>query len=853
MDNRNKFHTFVYYLFLHYMSKIASRLTILFLVTIAWSSVDVFGGDKVSVVFHDQKGAFPIVSADGHTATFVIDSLDAEVVSTAAQAVADDIRLITGLTPTLASSADRLKYPVIAGTIGSSMLIDNLIESGKLDASGVKGKWEAYGLAVVDKPLKGVKQALVAYGSTPRATAYSLFELSRLMGVSPYVWWADVLPEKHEAIYATPGVTVVGEPAVKFRGIFINDEDWGLNPWAAKNLDSEYNNIGPNTYAKVMELLLRLRANVLWPAMHHCSQAFWDNKDNLPIAKKYDIALGSSHCEQMLRDNEWEWRRYDDRTGTNENWNYTENKEKIQRYWEERVMESKGYSAMYTLGMRGVHDSGIKGYRSSKERVRGLTEIIDYQRALIRKHIGDPETVPQIFIPYKEVLDAYNAGLKVPEDVILTWVDDNHGYIRQLPTVEEQKRSGGHGVYYHLSYWGKPADYLWLSSTSPSLISYELTKGYENGIRDLWVINIGDIKPAEAELQFCMDLAWDINAWQPEEAYKYTRHWMQMTFGDEVADELADIKLEYYELAAAGKPEHIFSVDYSSADMDERIRRYRLISERVDEISDRIPERLKDAFFELIEYPVKGAYNMNVMTFRARQSLDLAACGRRNQALEYADQARNAHNEIEELTRKYNVHIANGKWNGMMDCKPRKQKQFDLPPVAVSDSIASVDTATAVTESVKIPASDFTQSKGSIREIRGLGPGKSSITVYPMDYTDYRNNIGEAPYLEYSIPVKKGVNRIEVRCLPSFPIHSGDNLDVAISINDGESSVCSLKTVATKGKWNSNVLKGYNDASVTYDSPSDASITLRVSLLNPGIVISEIYTQPASSLETVRE
>lgn len=537
------------------MINTVSRLLILLL--LALPAAAGFGKDRVSVVSQDEKEAFPIVTASGQTATFIIDGNDGEVVTTAAEAVGGDIRLITGHTPAVSNSLERVKYPIIAGTLGKSALIDRLAENGKIDVADIEGKWETYGLTVVDKPFKGVRRALVAYGSTPRATAYALFELSRLMGVSPYVWWADVLPEKRDALYATQGVTVVGEPSVKFRGIFINDEDWGLNPWASRNLDTKYNNIGPNTYARVMELLLRLRANVLWPAMHHCSQAFWDNKDNLPVAKKYDIALGSSHCEQMLRDNEWEWRRYDDKTGDNENWNYVNNKEKVQRYWEERVAESKGYPAMYTLGMRGVHDSGIKGYRSTKERVRGLTEIIDFQRSLLKKHIGDPETVPQIFIPYKEVLDAYNAGLKVPDDVILTWVDDNHGYIRQLPTAEEQKRSGGHGIYYHLSYWGKPADYLWLSSTSPSLISYELVKGYENGIRDLWIINIGDIKPAEAELEFCMNLAWDIDAWQPEKAHEYTRHWMMKTFGEEFADELADIKREYYELAAAGKPEHI--------------------------------------------------------------------------------------------------------------------------------------------------------------------------------------------------------------------------------------------------------------------------------------------------------
>lgn len=799
-------------------------------------------GADITVVATEQAGAFPIVAADGKTATFVIDPNDAEVVTTAAEAVSDDIRLITGRKPALAGAADGIAYPVIAGTIGQSAAVDNLIASGKLDVTEVAGKWEAYGLEVVENPAEGIEAALVAFGSTPRGTAYALFELSRLMGVSPYVWWADVAPEERDALYATAGRTTVGEPSVKFRGIFINDEDWGLTPWAAANIDSKYRNIGPNTYAKVMELLLRLRANVLWPAMHPCSEAFWANKDNLPIAKKYDIALGSSHCEQMLRNNEWEWRRYDNNSGTNENWNYVTNKAKIQRYWEERVEESKGFSAMYTLGMRGVHDWGISGYPSTADKVRGLTEIISFQRSLIEKHIGEPTTVPQIFIPYKEVLDAYNAGLEVPDDVTLTWVDDNHGYIRQLPTQAEQARSGGNGIYYHLSYWGTPQDYLWICSTSPSLISYELVKGYENGIRNLWVINVGDIKPAEAELEFCMDLAWDVEKWQPEKAYLYNRHWAAKTFGEDVADEMAAIKTEYYELASAGKPEHIFAVDYTNAEIDSRIERYAALVSATEALAGKIQPRLRDAYFQLVEYPVKGAYYMNVKTLRARQSLDLAAAGKRDEALAYAADARKAYRMIDVITEQFNTGIASGKWNGIMDSRPRQQSQFYMPQTAAMTAISPYDVELPAQETINVAAADFTASRGSVKEFKGLGAWASSVAVWPMDYTSYsaEKDLDSAPYVKYSVPVKAGMNSIEVRFLPTFPVHSGQSLNVALAVNGGKCSVHSLKTVATEGKWNTNVLRGYNDATLTYDAPEDGTADLTVYLLDPGIAVSGI-------------
>lgn len=810
----------------------------------------------VTIVPASQQGAFPIVATDGSVATFVVDASDAEVVSTVAEAVSGDVKLITGKELPVVNSLDGVSVPIIAGTLGQSQLIDNLVSAGKIDASGVAGKWEAYGLEVVENPAEGIERALVAYGSNPRGTAYALFEISRLMGVSPYVWWADVLPEERESLYATAGSTTVGEPSVKFRGIFINDEDWGMTPWASKNLDAKYKNIGPNTYAKVMELLLRLRANVLWPAMHLCSQAFWDNKDNLPVAKKYDIALGSSHCEQMLRDNEWEWRRYEDGTGTYDNWNYVTNKSKIQRYWEERVVESKGFSAMYTLGMRGVHDWAISGYPTTQDKVRGLTEIIEFQRSLLEKHIGDPTTVPQIFIPYKEVLDAYNAGLKVPDDVTLTWVDDNHGYIRQLPTATEQARSGGNGVYYHLSYYGTPADYLWICSTSPSLISYELVKGYENGIRNLWVINVGDIKPAEAELEFCMDLAWDVDQWQPENAYKYSRYWAAKTFGEDVADAIAEIKLGYYDLAAAGKPEHIFGVKYNNGEMNERMARYAELCDKVDALKGAIPSRLEDAYFQLVEYPVKGARYMNEKTFRAKQSLNYAAAGQRTAALECAAEARKAYRMIDELTVKYNTGIASGKWNGMMDCRPRSQAQFFMPETATMSSIAQYAVELPADEYVTVAAADYVASRGSLKNFPGLGIGGGSVAVWPMDYTSYsaKTDLESAPYVEYEVPVKPGANTIEVRFLPTFPVHSGEEMNVAVSVDGADATAHSLKTVATEGKWNTTVMQGFNDATVTYDAKEEGTVPVRVYLLNPGIAVSQVYNHlPADGSTSLTE
>lgn len=798
----------------------------------------------------NSKDALPIVTAN-EVAVIVTDAADAPVVATAADCVAQDIKAVTGK-PLATSHELKGGTPVIiAGTVGQSPMVDALIAKGKVDASQVSGKWEAYSLQMVDKPKKGIRRALVVIGGTPRGTAYGLFELSRLAGVSPWIWWADVAPAHQEALYATGDRLTVGEPSVKYRGIFINDEDWGLQPWAAKGIDKQYNNIGPNAYAHVMELLLRLKANILWPAMHPCSEAFWANKANLPVARKYDIMLGSSHCEQMLRDNEWEWRR-EPWNGTNEDWNYVTNTEKIQRYWEERVAESVGYDGMYTLGMRGVHDWGISGYPSTEDKVRGLTDIITFQRNLLAKYFDDVTKVPQLFIPYKEVLDAYNAGLQVPEDVTLCWVDDNHGYIRQLPKPAEQARSGGNGIYYHVSYWGTPADYLWIASHSPTLISYELSRAYDQGIRTLWVINVGDIKPAEMELEFCMDLAWDIDAWTPERAIDYNRHWAAKTFGEAYADEIAAIKRDYYQLAAGGKPEHVHMIKYTNADKDSRINAYAAIVQQVDKVKAHIPAELQDAFFQLIEYPVKGAYCQNVKIFRAAQSIELAKLGHREQALSYAEEARKAFSTIEQLTDHYNNAIADGKWKGMMNYHPRDHAHLKaMPQTATAADVSDEEAPLAKDDVTIIPATACTAKSAKVKAIDGLGISGASLTVWPLEMTAYNGEgISEASYVEYDVPVKAGKNHIEVRCLSNFPINTTYDLRVALAINDGAGgvdsqapTVRSLKTVATKGKWNSTVLQGYNDAAIDYDAKAlgqARSVKLRVSLLDPGVVVSEI-------------
>lgn len=812
-----------------------------------------------NIFISEQKGEFPIVAQQAK-ANFVVDANDAQVVTTAANAVANDIKLITGQQPSVDNVIRRGQLPIIAGTLGKSKIIDQLAGKGIIDAKAVKGKWECFGMQIVDKPQKGVSKALVIYGSDPRGTAYGIFEISRRAGVSPYVWWADVAPAHRSQLWANGSKFISKEPSVKFRGMFINDEDWGIMPWAAAGIDKDRGNIGPHTYEKVMELLLRLRANTLWPAMHACSEAFFANKANIPVAKKYDIVLGSSHCEQMERDNLWEYGPFlkehgledipDDKIHNEgylaQYYNWPNHSDYVKKYWAERVGESRGIDVMYTLGMRGVHDRGINGYKGAEATAKGLADIIAYQRQLISDSLGgDPTKVPQIFIPYKEVLEAYNAGLKVPEDVTLCWVDDNHGYIRQLPTKAEQARSGGNGIYYHLSYYGTPESYVWLSTVSPTLASFELTKGYQNGMRNLWIINVGDIKPNECEFEFCMDLAYDINSWTPENAWKYSRYWCARTFGEDVADDLGDIKQNYYRLAASGKPEHVFKVNYTDGEKNLRIDDYLGLAHRVDQLKGRIPQSLQDAYFELIEYPVKCAGLQNVKIFRAEQSREYAKAGYADIALRYGKEAQEAYNLIQSLTAKYNTGIANGKWNKMMDCYPTPNRgSLGKPRIAAEKDIASTKTPVKEVRTSVVKGSAFTSASKGVTIIKGLGTSDEAVTVWPMDMKAYTAADTDIPYVEYQVPVHAGTNEIIVRCLCSFPVNESYDLRTAVSIDGSPIEVQSVKTKAMSnyGKnWNHTVLDGFSPANFKYDSDQDKTVTLRVYFMDPGLVINDIY------------
>ncbi len=628
----------------------------------------------------------------------VVDDADFKVVQIAANDLTEDIHRVSGAVARLSRPGQALaQNSILIGTLGHSPLIDGLTKAGKINAAGIAGKWESFLIAVVADPMPGMKVGLVIAGSDRRGTAFGVFEVSRGIGVSPWYWWADVAPVRADSIFIRAGSYQHGPPSVKYRGIFINDEDWGMQPWAAKTFEPETGDIGPKTYAKIFELLLRLKANCIWPAMHPCTKAFNLYARNRMVADDYAIVMGSSHCEPLLRNNVTEWD-----LATRGPWSYVTNQKGVDAYWEQRLQENGRYENLYTIGMRGIHDGPMPGGHNIPEKVRILQHVIDDQREMLARIVRpDVAKIPQVFCAYKEVLPLYQNGLKVPDDVSLVWADDNHGYIRQLCTPEEQKRPGGSGVYYHVSYWGAPHDYLWLCSTPPALVGEEMSKAYDYGARSLWMLNVGDLKPAEVDIDFFMRMAWDITQWSPRNVHDFLVDWARQQFGPANANDIADVMTEYYTLNYQRKPEHMgwnlegtpISApelsDYNYGDETQlRLDRLAKLTARTAAVSSTIAPERKDAFYELVFYPVRCADLMNQKILYAHRSIVYASQGRPG-AGDYAAKAQAAFDQIQIETKRYNEEIAGGKWRFMMSDDPHPQAVFKMPKTAIAPKTAT--------------------------------------------------------------------------------------------------------------------------------------------------------------------
>jgi hypothetical protein len=659
-----------------------------------------------------RPGSLTIARGQSVT-TIYVDAGDYAGVVRAATDLQSDIVRVTGRTPIVVNTEKRLgTNAIILGTIGKSAIIDQLIREHKIDAKPITGKWESFFIQVVPKPLPGLATALVIAGSDRRGTIYGIYDLSEEIGVSPWYWWADVPVQHRDALFVKAGKYVEGPPAVKYRGIFLNDEAPALSGWVKE----KYGNLNHQFYEKVFELLLRLKANYLWPAM-------WDNAFdaddplNPKLADEYGIVMGTSHHEPMMR--AWkEWRVHG--TGA---WDYSTNGETLGKFWKEGIDRNDHYESIITIGMRGNGDEPMVQGGDTAANTALLEKIVADQRQIIGDvmHI-DPSTMPQDWALYKEVQEYYEKGMRVPDDVTLLWCDDNWGNVRRLPTSDERKRSGGAGVYYHFDYVGDPRSYKWLNTIPITKVWEQMNLAHEYGANQIWIVNVGDLKPMEFPIEFFLDLARDPEQWPMQKIPEFTRLWAEREFGPKYAPEIADIVSKYTKFNGRRKPELLEPDTFSVVDYQEAERisaEWKLVTHKAERIYQALPQSERDAFFELVLYPAKASSQVAELYITVGRNRLYASQGRAS-TNDLAAQARTLFQADADLSNDYNHSLAHSKWDHMMDQTHIGYTSWRDPPTNVMPRVSEIE--------VPVPPALGVAVEGSA----AAWPGPSGMPALPQ-------------------------------------------------------------------------------------------------------------------------
>ena len=768
--------------------------------------------------------------------TIVYCKNEAPLVRHIAQVMADDIERVSGVRPKVVEKRSYYQLAYEASTEKNRIQLLTAQRPHQL-----YGKWEHYEIDTRDGNL-------FITGSDPRGVAYGVLHVSEKIGVSPWYWFADVPVDKsNRRVYAYAEHLESG-PAVKYRGIFINDEDWGLKVWAEKNYEKDLGDIGPKTYDRVCELLLRLSANMLAPAMHTCTGAFFSHPESQKVAAKWGIMITTSHCEPLLFNNvapsEWDKARDGE-------WNYETNSATILKKLDNRIRETAAYDNIYTMGLRGLHDEAMKGSTNPKDRARTLEKVFDKQRGILKKYKkGKVEKIPQIFVPYKETMDIYENGLEVPDDITLVWVDDNYGYMKRVANPEEQKRSGHSGVYYHLSYLGAPHDYLWLNTTPPVLMFEELRKAYDNGADRYWLLNVGDIKPMELGMQTFFDMAWTIDrnedlSFSIDDAYEHQADFLTSIFAPSIGGKNAQAQAvrkqlqmildDYYRLAWSRKPEYmgweyqwddkahtgLKSSEFSFKHYSEAQRRladYQRISNEVERLGEMISKHDKayaPAFFELVQFPVQGAYQMNRKFLMAQLNQEMAADGRYDEANWAARQMEEAYDSINSLMLRYNRQL-DGKWDGMMalatsftpTCqfyqKPEVKRFEGVGEKAVLLAPLRVEQESEGYCVIDLNSFRYQNRSEGVRVINGLGYDGQVLqfgdpSKEPAD--------GKKETITYSFKAIKDSVDIVIYAVPFWPLYKGKSNGIGVSIDNGPVQVFENRFKEYDRTWKDQVMR----------------------------------------------
>ncbi|MEO7989700.1 MAG: glycosyl hydrolase 115 family protein [Chryseolinea sp.] len=603
----------------------------------------------------NETGSFNL-SLSGKSTSLWISATEFPGVLRAAKNLQEDISKVTGVKPLLLTGKSKEREAVIIGTIGKSELIDQLIKNKMIDVTSVQGKWETFLVQVVEKPMKGVDRALVIAGSDKRGTIFGIYDLSKQIGISPWHWWADVPPKKNANLFVLPGRHSEA-PAVKYRGIFLNDEEPALGRWAVE----KYGGFNHECYETIFELILRLKGNYLWPAMWWASFNT-DDPLNQKLADEYGIVMSTTHHEPMMRAHA-DWKAF---KGTAGAWNYETNEETLKKFWREGIQRMGNYESVISMGMRGDGDMAM----TDDTNIALLEKIVKDQRQIISEVTKKPlAEVPQLWALYKEVQAYYDKGMRVPDDVTLLLCDDNWGNNRKFPKLEDKPRAGGYGIYYHFDYVGDPRNYKWLNTNQISRTWEQMHMAYEYGVDRIWIVNVGDLKPMEFPIEFFLDYAWNPKRWTEDNIGDYSRLWAEEQFGSEHAAAIGNILTKYTTYNARRKHELLSPETYSLINYREAetvTKEYEQLTVEAERIYALMPAEYKDAYYQLVLHPTKASANLYALYLAVGKNRLYATQGRaETNAL--AEEAKQLFKKDSLLSHYFNKVMAGGKWNHMMD------------------------------------------------------------------------------------------------------------------------------------------------------------------------------------------
>jgi len=783
----------------------------------------------------DKKEGTMILAERGWVAPIVYTDKEEAAVSLAIEQLQEDFERVTKWKSQsyLNQIPTENKNIILVGTLGHNVLLDQLVKERKLDASDIRGHWEAFLTQVVNHPFPGVDQALVIAGSDRRGTVYGIYELSAQIGVSPWYWWADVPIQYHPQLYAR-SVKVISQPKVKYRGIFLNDEAPALSGWSKE----KFGGFNHEFYKHVFELILRLKGNYLWPAMW--GSAFYDDDpENAVWADKMGVVIGTSHHEPLTRAHD-EWRRYGKGP-----WDYQQNAENLRRFWESGMRRMGKVEHVVTVGMRGDGDEPM----SEESNIDLLERIVRDQRKIIADVTGkSAKETPQLWALYKEVQDYYDKGMRVPDDVTLLLCDDNWGNIRKLPDLNAKKRSGGYGIYYHVDYVGGPRNSKWINVSQIQRIWEQMNLAYRYGVDQIWIVNVGDLKPMEYPISFFLDMAWNPDQFHASNLLQHTEVWCAQQFGSTYAKEAARLINMYTKYNHRVTPELLNDQTYSLENYNEFervVHDYRNLLVDAMRLYNILPKESQDAFDELVLFPINACSNLYDMYYALAKNKYFAA---KNdvQANDWANKVKECFERDSLLTIHYNQTIAAGKWSHMMDQvrigyqswqEPRKSI---MPKVIyVSSSAKSAHIFKEVNGYVSIEAENYKRAgEGagvSWTVIPDLGKTLSGVTTIPVTSTP-----NEQIYLEYQVDLQTaGKAKLIIMTSPTLNFNANKGLRYAVSVDGDVEQIVNINGQyrGELGEWQA---KRIIETSTDHTIKKAGIHTIRIRPLEPAIVFQKI-------------